>query len=71
MNIKDLDTRGPFVKKGDVISDREIFASEMDPTQEFNFDKYMHLKGVNESAKKELALRNLNTTFESLAESFK
>ena len=35
---KDLDTRGPFVKKGDVVSDREIFDAEMDPAKEYSFD---------------------------------
>ena len=68
---KDLDTRGPFVKKGDIISDREIFDAEMDPAKEFSFDKYMHVSGVYEAAKKEKALRGLNSIFEELAESFK
>ena len=61
---------GPFVKTGDKLSDREIWAAEMKPESEKKFDQYHQIKAVNEAAKKELAIRKGELAFESLMEVF-
>jgi hypothetical protein len=71
MSMEQFENKGPFVKKGDVVSDREIFAAEMTEETEIKFDKFMQIKAINKEAKKELAKRNVAVAFESLMESFK
>lgn len=65
------ENKGPFVKKDDIVTDKEIFSAEMSDETENKFDKYMKIKAVNIAAKKELAKRNVSSTFESLMEDFK
>lgn len=65
---RSYENKGPFIKKGGIVSDREIWENDMSPEGEKKFDDYMFIKAVNIAAKKEIARRNLKKTYESLME---
>lgn len=67
----DYEKKGPFVKDGDIVSDREIWKADMNPESEKKFDNYLYTKALNIAARKELAKRNIQTAYESLMEAFK
>jgi hypothetical protein len=53
--------RGPFVVTADgKMSDRDIWAAEMNPDLEKKFDNYMLLKAINAAATEELKRRGLD-----------
>lgn len=62
---------GPYVidKDGNK-GDRNFWAAEMDPVVEEKFDNYLKAFSINKAAKKELARRKIQKTFESLMEAF-
>lgn len=69
---EDKTNRGPFVMTADgTMSDREIWASEMDQELEDKFDRYMLIQAVGEEADKELVRRESQKAFESLMEIFR
>jgi len=67
----DYEKKGPFVKDGEMISDREIWKADMNPDSEKKFDDYLYTKELNKAALKELAKRNFQNSYESLMEDFK
>lgn len=66
------ENRGPYVLQSDgKMSDRELWAAEMDDALERKFDNYLLIKAVGDAADKELAIREGQAAFESLMEAFK
>lgn len=69
---EDKTNRGPFVMGADgSMSDREIWAAELDPELEDKFDQYLLIQAVGEEAEKELARLESQQAFESLMEIFR
>ncbi len=58
---------GPYTIVNGVMSDRAIWAAEMDDESEARFDDYLYMRAVKEAAEAELAKRKLKITNAEIA----
>lgn len=69
LNSKDTTTSNEsYYIENERKSDRNLF--DLDSVSEITFDEYMHIKAVNEAAKKELARRKVEETYTELMKDF-
>lgn len=58
MSDNEYNISEPFVLRSDgIMSDRELWAHDMNPEHEAAFDEYLYRKALGEAAEKELARR--------------